>query len=245
MHIVYAAFGRAGYHALKILLQRDDISHIHCFTYDHPENKSLLQALEKHGIPHTLKRLTTKRLKAVCTSRPDFVISMHYRDRIPKGVLEFATMGGMNLHPALLPKYRGCFSGVWALINGESETGITYHYMNEKFDDGKIILQYPVKIENHDTGHSLFHKLIDIGLAYFNSAVSLATDPNFKGSNQVGEPSYYGREVPFGGQINESWSPDQIDRFIRAMYFPGKPSAYLLKDGEKHYFDTMEQYLNR
>ena len=60
---------------------------------------------------------------------------------IIKEILNIPKYGGINLHPSLLPKYRGTFSCPWAIINNEKKTGITYHFMNEKFDDGKIVLQ--------------------------------------------------------------------------------------------------------
>ena len=49
---------------------------------------------------------------------------------------------------SLLPKYKGCSSITWAMVNGEKRCGFTYHYMNEKYDDGKIILQKSIKIKN-------------------------------------------------------------------------------------------------
>lgn len=249
MHIIYAAFGRAGKEVLDKLLKRTDVDIPFCFTYDHPENQPLIDTLKEYLIPYTTDRLTTKGLKDIYTidgiecGRPDFIISMHYRDLIPKGAIDFALKGGMNLHPALLPKYRGCFSAPWAIINGEHEAGITYHMMNEKFDDGKIILQKPVKITNTDTGFSLFNKLIDEGVSCFDTALDSVFNPNFKLLDQIGTPSYYNREVPYNGEVNEQWPMDKIDQFIRAMYFPGKPPACLIKNGEKYYFNTTEEYL--
>ena len=79
---------------------------------------------------------------------------------IPEKILSISNLGGVNLHPSLLPKYRGAFSCPWAIINGEKTTGITYHYMNKKFDDGNIILQKSVKITKEETAFSLYNTLL-------------------------------------------------------------------------------------
>ena len=55
----------------------------------------------------------------ISAKKPNLLVSLHYRDRIPKNILEIADCGCINLHPSLLPKYKGCFSIPWAIINGE------------------------------------------------------------------------------------------------------------------------------
>ena len=54
----------------------------------------------------------------------------------------------MNSHPSLLPLYRGVKSSVWAILNGEKYTGISYHFMNDNIDDGKLILKRYISAED-------------------------------------------------------------------------------------------------
>ena len=56
----------------------------------------------------------------------------------------------INLHPSLLPYYKGCFSSVWALINNEKETGITYHILTSDVDKGNILIQEKIKNVDND-----------------------------------------------------------------------------------------------
>jgi methionyl-tRNA formyltransferase len=240
--VAYAAFGRAGLEVLKRLERRS--ARLVCFTYDHATNAPLLAALHARGLPFTCQRLDAASLRALCPA-PDVVVSMHYRDRIPTAALEEARLGGFNLHPSLLPRYRGCFSAPWAIINGETYTGITYHRMNAEFDDGEIILQRELPIRDAETGHSLFNRLIDAGVATFDEALDrvLRGEPT---TPQRGEPSYYPRRVPHGGEIDPAWEPERIEAFIRAMTFPGSAPPFLRgPGGEEHPCASWESYLHQ
>ena len=136
IRILYCAYGKAGYLVLNLLIEKFGVSPIDliCFTYSDEENKQLLETLQKTKIKYmtgSLKKEDSRRY--VADFSPDLIVSMHYRDIIPGSILQMAKLGGFNLHPSLLPKYRGCFSAPWVIINGESKTGITYHYMDEIF----------------------------------------------------------------------------------------------------------------
>ena len=242
--LIYCAYGRAGQLVLNLLLERLAIlpSNIFCFTYNVEENSPLVNALEVQKVDYCTKPVK-KSLQLVKDFQPDVIVSMHYRDLIPGSVLEVASLGGFNLHPSLLPKYRGTFSAPWVIINGEAKTGVTYHYMNDKFDDGRIILQKAVEITDKDTGYSLFHKLIDAGVANFEEAFDLVVNQHYPGIIQKGEPTYYTRQVPFEGWINVNWSLPRIERFIRAMYFPPKPCAKVLIQDKTYEVNSLENYL--
>ena len=88
----------------------------------------------------------------------DLVISVACPQIVRKELLELSPEGVINIHGALLPKYRGKLPSFWVLANGEEKTGVTVHYMNEKLDDGPIIVQREVPIQPSDTLHSLILK---------------------------------------------------------------------------------------
>lgn len=81
---------------------------------------------------------------------PDVICSIYYRYIIGNDVIETVDGRIFNLHPALLPKYRGCSSLTWAMINGEKECGYTYHYINKTCDIGDIIFQNKITIEEFE-----------------------------------------------------------------------------------------------
>ena len=120
--ILYCAYGHAACLILNILIKNlntnpDDVI---CFTYKHIENKPLIKELEKFKVRYKTDNLNQEKSKfEINNFGPDVIISIYYRHLIPLEVLKMSHLGGFNLHPSLLPKYRGCFSAPWAIINGE------------------------------------------------------------------------------------------------------------------------------
>ena len=82
---------------------------------------------------------------------------------LPKAVWQMPDYGTFNLHASLLPQYRGAAPINWAIINGETETGVTTFFIDEKIDTGNIILQKTEKISPQDTVGTLHDRLMEIG----------------------------------------------------------------------------------
>ncbi|WP_108424686.1 methionyl-tRNA formyltransferase [Muricauda amoyensis] len=82
---------------------------------------------------------------------------------LPKAVWHMPEHGTFNLHASLLPQYRGAAPINWAIINGETETGVTTFFIDEKIDTGNIILQAKEKISPEDNVGSLHDRLMEIG----------------------------------------------------------------------------------
>lgn len=103
---------------------------------------------------------------------PDLVVSAAYGRLIPASYLASAVRGGINLHPSLLPRWRGAAPIAWALIAGDRETGVTVHRLVERLDAGEIFAQERFPIEEGDDGLSLAHRLARAGARILCSAVS-------------------------------------------------------------------------
>lgn len=82
---------------------------------------------------------------------------------LPKEVWQIPTLGTFNLHASLLPNYRGAAPINWAIINGETKTGVTTFFIDEKIDTGAMILSDEVFIEPDDNAGSLHDKLMQVG----------------------------------------------------------------------------------
>jgi methionyl-tRNA formyltransferase len=87
----------------------------------------------------------------LCADDPDLIIVATYDRLIPRSILSLARIAAINIHPSLLPKYRGPCPEFWAVRNGEDETGVTIHYLDDEFDTGDIIMQEPIPINPSDT----------------------------------------------------------------------------------------------
>lgn len=238
LKIYFPSFGLAG---KKALIKLNEIGwkkeNILIHTHKHQDNDVFINYLDENKFKYYLdKKLSINDIKSF---NPDYTVSIHYRDKIPKEVLNLCP--GMNLHPSLLPQYAGCLSIMWQIINNESETGITYHYLTENFDRGRIILQAKTEIKKDETGESLFYKLIDLGINNLEEAINLMLD-NYQGNAQVGEFEYYSRKIPNNGMINDEWEKDKIERFIRAFTFSGKEPAHILRNDKKQYIHSIEEY---
>ena len=94
--------------------------------------------------------------------KPDLFIVVAFR-KLPPEIFNIPKYGTINLHASLLPNYRGAAPINWCLMNGEIKTGVTTFYINEKIDQGDILLQKEMIIENEDDFGSLYIKLSEVG----------------------------------------------------------------------------------
>lgn len=211
-------------------LQPSDIT-LATYTGDN-RNSALLAFAETNRIK-TIAAPVTSNIMAMTEvneemdrNRYDMLFSLYYRHRIPQRAINAVQGRAVNIHPALLPKYAGCWSSAWAMINGEHRAGFTWHYMTEKFDSGNIILQQPVIISPRATAFSLYHESMYRQMQVFDQ-VFYRVLSGYPGYEQTGERSYYDRSLPYGGEIDPTWPEVKIERFIRAMIFPPfKPAMY-------------------
>lgn len=94
---------------------------------------------------------------------PDLVCVVAYGVILPKSFLKIPKLECINLHPSMLPNYRGPAPIQWAILNGDKKTGVTIMYLNEKMDAGDIIAQKEVEIDEDETTGDLWNRLSSIG----------------------------------------------------------------------------------
>ena len=97
------------------------------------------------------------------TEKPDMAIVVAYGQLITRNVLDSVPLGFFNLHPSLLPKYRGASPINRVLENGESLTGLTIYKLNEHLDSGPIYIQQEIQIGPYETFDELYQKLMEYG----------------------------------------------------------------------------------
>ena len=94
---------------------------------------------------------------------PDLLVVVAYGKILPRSVLELPALGAVNIHPSLLPRYRGPSPIQWAIAGMETETGVTSIFMNEGMDSGDMILSARAPISNEDTAVDLHDRLAVLG----------------------------------------------------------------------------------
>ena len=219
MKIILCGYHWTGCKALQNLLE---LGHdVFVYTHDAPYHiSSLIDLCIKKNVQYSTEDIS----KSTLPFKPDIICSIYYRYIIKEHVIDACNGKIFNLHPALLPKYRGCSSVTWALINGEEFAGFTFHYIDKNIDTGNIIIQKKVKIEDFDNQGTLYNRIMFKAMDYFEETLNLVIE-NFEGLKQKGEPSYYKRECPHNGSINAEWDESYVERFIRAMIHPPYPPA--------------------
>jgi len=118
---------------------------------------------EKYGIEICQpEKIESCKLK-IENCKPDLIIVAAYGQILPKEILEIPKNGLLNVHPSLLPKYRGPTPIQTAILNGDKKTGVTIILMDEKIDHGPIINQRALEIEKNETATTLQNKLAEFG----------------------------------------------------------------------------------
>lgn len=93
---------------------------------------------------------------------PDLIVCAYYPRVFPARLIKIPPLGCVNVHPGLLPQYRGTFPTPWCILNNENEIGITIHLMDENIDTGDILVQRSYPIRPDETGHELYHRSMQL-----------------------------------------------------------------------------------
>lgn len=119
---------------------------------------------------------------------PDLVCVVSYGVILPKSFLKIPKYGCINVHPSMLPKYRGAAPIQWAILNGDETTGVTIMYLDEGMDSGDIIVQEEVSIDPDETTGELWNRLSSIGAKLLKESVDKINNGTVK---SVPQPEEY------------------------------------------------------
>jgi methionyl-tRNA formyltransferase len=154
---------------------------------------------------------------------PDLIVVAAFGQILPPTILELPRFGCVNVHTSLLPKYRGAAPIQWAILNGETETGVTIMKMDAGMDTGPIVTQEKIVIRAEDTSPTLHDRLAKVG-----AELLVKTIPDFAAGKilprvQVTEEASYAPKIKKqDGQINWSKSAVSIWNQVRALIpWPG------------------------
>jgi len=154
---------------------------------------------------------------------------------LPKAVWAMPRFGTFNLHASLLPQYRGAAPINWAIVNGETQTGVTTFFIDEKIDTGAILLQETVPIATTETVGTLHDKLMEVGSELVLQTVTWIA--NGKATAQPQVPQNDLKEAPKltseNTQIDWSKGIETIDALIRGLSPYPAAWSYLTNNKEK------------
>jgi methionyl-tRNA formyltransferase len=151
----------------------------------------------------------------------DLLVVCDYGEILSNQVLGLARLGGINLHGSLLPRYRGAAPVNWALLHGDTVTGITVIHMTPRLDGGPILSQHSLEIGHDEDAVELEHRLSELGVAAVMESIHRLA--GWDGQSPLGEPqakelvTKAPRLKKSDGQVDWARSAEQIRNQVRAL----------------------------
>lgn len=234
MRIILIGQGPFGEKVLEALIQKgEDVVGVFC-----PPDKrgeAMADVAEKSGIflsrPQEMKDPGV--YDSYLTLRPDLSILAFVTDIVPRRLLDIPSLGTICYHPSLLPKHRGASAINWAIINGDTRTGVTIFWVEEGIDTGPMLLQKEVAIDPEDTTGSLyFNSLFPMGIEAIVEAVGLIKEGKPPKTPQDETQATY--EPPCDDAVaSVDWKRSSRDLYNLIRGCDPQPGAYTTIKGRK------------
>lgn len=193
---------------------------------------SLKEICKTNNIP-IFRPVKTELKVALSKLSADLLVSAGYPHILSTELLNICRQN-INIHPTLLPKFRGPATAWNVIANGEIESGITVHFIDEGMDTGDIIYQEKIELTSFDTIYSLMRKTNDLEPQALIEALKRLRNPFFIAQKQDESISstFIGLRKPEDSMIDDFKSIKELYNFIRACD-PERFPAYFIKDGQK------------
>ncbi len=190
-------------------------------------NLKVFQPLNLKGSLEIIKELS-----------PQLIVVVAYGKILPKEILEIPKLGCINVHTSLLPKYRGAAPIHAPILEGDGKTGVTIMYMNEKMDEGDIILQEETPIYDEDNYSTLYNRLSNIGSKLLIKTIHFIDKGRITRVKQDHSKATYTKMIKKDDSIID-WnkSAKEIFNLIKA-YNPILPAKATLNDNEFKIYET-------
>ena len=238
MKIVYLGSGEFGIECLNAI---EDSGHELVFAVTQPPNPAgrgrkpkqtpIAYWAEKNKVPfiETDNANTPEAIEKISAFQPDLILVIAFGQKISSELINLPPQGAINVHASLLPKYRGAAPINWAIINGETRTGISIITLSHKIDAGKILAQSETEIEPDETAGSLHGRL-----ARLSAPLLMETIDKIEAGTAVYIEQDDSRATAapklgkFTGFIDFSEPAHVLERKIRGLWpWPGASANYI------------------
>lgn len=178
-------------------------------------------------------KISSELVNEIRSIDPDLIISAYYRKIFPKELVEIPRFGIVNIHPSLLPYFRGPVPTAWAILNNESSFGITIHKVDAGIDTGDILVQAQYDIDPEETGYELYLRAMKLGSSLFIENFCNIINNKIRPTKQKSGGSYYGKLSP---RVFLDWrkSAQMIKNHVRVRACPYIPIEAVLES--KYFF---------
>lgn len=239
LRLLIAGHHELGAKALAAILESGiEATYIAEQTPARGRGESLREVGDRFGVRPIEDKGDMSLAAAIFKYQPDVLLSCGYRRIITKPVLDRVPFP-INVHFGELPRYRGCWSVPWAIMNGEAHIGVTLHRMSPGIDNGPIYSQSLIEDDGTLSCKALYLKAVDAGvdlILKWLEQVRHAIVPAPVPQNEA-LATYFGMRYPNDFRINWRATILQVSRYIRASYFPPYLPAYSkIGKSQKIYF---------
>ncbi len=249
LRIILFALPGFGNPVLASLMKDDRVDVVAVFTvkyktpFPYYKEKQLNVVCEDYGIPcyYGIKVTSVEGLNLIHSLSPDLILVATFKQILKQNVLDIPQLGVVNFHPSLLPKYRGPCPTNAALFHGEKYTGVTAHFVTSGIDDGDILLQKIVTIEETWVDSELRHKLADLSGDMVPDLIDLFINferPSGKPQDHE-KASSAPKPIVEAGYLESAPDIEMIQRQIRA--FNPIPGTSVLVGERRIFVDRFER----
>jgi methionyl-tRNA formyltransferase len=234
MRIIMVGQGPFGQKALDTLIKKGE-NIVGVFCPKDKRGEAMAATAEDAGValfrPDKMKDAEVQ--AAYRELRPDLVVLAFVTDIITETLLDIPTLGTICYHPSLLPRHRGASAINWAVIQGDTRTGLTILWVDKGIDTGPILLQKEIDIKPEDTTGSLyFNSLFPLGIEAIAEAVELIKSGEAPKIPQDDSLATY--EPPCDDAVaTVDWSKPACDVYNLVRGCDPQPGAYLKFKGDK------------
>ncbi len=184
------------------------------------------------GVPVLVKNRPDPEV-AQAVADADLMVACNWRTWIPPEVFTAPRLGSLNVHDSLLPRYAGFAPLNWAIINGETEVGVTAHVMDERLDRGDIVLQWSVPVGPRDTATDMFHATLEMmGPITLEAMDHLEQGTGPRTPQDPSQATFFHKRSVEDSLVDWTWPAADIVNLVRAQSDP-YPNAYTFADGRR------------
>ncbi len=231
MKIVFLGNHTVGVYTLKALLDCSNVELIGVIA--HPiddEDGNVYESVYDFSILNNLNVIRSNGNSSLTFNfinqlRPDLIWITDFRYIIPESVIQLSLFGAVNIHPSLLPKYRGRAAINWALINGEPEFGLTVHFVDNGVDTGDIIRQISIPIYETDYIEDLLNRSYPLYYSITYEVINMFLSNSINRVPQKELYPVFPKRTASDGRINWDFGKKQILNLIKAVSKP-YPGAF-------------------
>ncbi len=188
---------------------------------------------EQHGVPvRTPTLFHDEEIDFIARNQPDLIIVAAYGLLLPAGVLSLPSIMALNVHPSLLPHYRGATPIESAILAGDKKTGVCFIKMTPELDAGDVLAMQSMPLAEDDNRETLSNKLLSLSLTMFDEHLPSILEKKFQATPQDHTTASFCQKIKKSDyEVKPSNEPaDMVDRKIRAYY----PKCFLpWSDGKR------------